>query len=94
MGKVLEMNFKVPAQVRHEDGRFFATCFLVETRHDAPSKSEALAKLSAAVRLRMGELIDARTFDRMLAHHALRAHGSNETFEAGPYIEVAVALKG
>jgi hypothetical protein len=94
MGKVLEVNFKVPAQVRHENGRFVATCFLVETRHDAPTKDEALARLSAAVRLRMGEVIDARAFDGLLARHELRSHGSNEAFEAGPYIEVAVALKG
>ena len=94
MGNVLEVNFKVPARVRQENGRFIATCFLVDSPFDAPSKDEALARLSAAVRLCMAEVIDARTFDEMLARHELRAHGRNETFEAGPYIEVAVALRG
>ena len=91
--KALQIYFKVPVEVRREDGRFVASCFLLDTRHEGPNKHETLVALTDAVQTFMTERCNARAVDDMLHQHDLHVPDEGEELVTGHYIDVAVNLK-
>ncbi len=93
MRKAIRVSVKVPVEVRQENGRFIATCFLLSSSHDAPSKHGALENLAGAVQALMFSRFKDRDIDRLLQDHDLRAHLASNGIAGGSYIDVSVTLK-
>ena len=91
--KALQIYFKVPVEVRREDGRFIASCFLLDSTQEGPSKHETLAALTDAVQQYMTACCNDRTIDDLLHRHNLHLPGDNEELVTGHYIDVAIQLK-
>lgn len=93
MRKAICVSVKVPVEVHRENGRFIATCFLLTSSHDAPSKHEALKNIASAVQELMFSRFRDRDIDRLLQDHDLRAQLASNGIAGGSYIDVAVTLK-
>jgi hypothetical protein len=91
--KALQIYFKVPVEVRREEGRFVASCFLLDTLHEGPNKHGALAALTDAVQAYMSACCDARALDEVLQQHDLRLPAAEDELVTGHYIDVSVQLK-
>ena len=91
--KALQIYFKVPVEVRKEGGRFVASCFLLDTRHEGTNKQETLAALTDAVQAFMTTRCKDRTVDAVLRQHDLRLPEPADELVTGHYIDIAIALK-
>ena len=91
--KALQIYFKVPVDVRKDEGGFVASCFLLESQHAAPNKHEALVALTDAVQTFMTSCCDRRVVDDVLRQHDLRLSDAGEAVVTGHYIDVAIQLK-
>jgi hypothetical protein len=91
--KALQIYFKVPVEVRREDGRFVASCFLLDTLHEGPNKHETLVALTDAVQAFMTARCNDRAVDDMLHQHDLRLPEAGDELVTGHYIDVAIQLK-
>jgi hypothetical protein len=93
MRKAIRVSFRVPVEVRQENGRFITTCFLLESRHEAASKHDAIENMAIAVQLHMYSRFNNRRFDALLRDHALDAQNERSEIEGGPYVDVSIMLK-
>jgi hypothetical protein len=91
--KALQVYFKVPVEVRGENGAFVASCFLLSTTCSGPTKHEALDALTAAVQGFLSAQCAGRTLDEVLRRHDLRLPHPDEELVTGRYIDVSVMLK-
>jgi hypothetical protein len=91
--KALQIYFKVPVEVRKEDGRFVASCFLVDSLHEGPNKHETLAALTDTVQAFMTRCCNDRALDDVLHQHDLRLPDPGDELVTGHYIDVSIQLK-
>lgn len=89
----MQVFFKVPVQIREENGRYIASCFLVDTHCEGPTKHEALETLTEAVHSFMTSCARDRTLDAMLRRHDLRLPDEGDELATGRYIDVSIQLK-
>lgn len=90
--KALQVYFKIPADVRGEQGCFVASCFLLKATCTGATKHEALDALTAAVQAFLAQQCAGRTLDDVLRQHDLRLPHPDEELVSGRYIDVAVLL--
>ena len=93
MRKAIRVSFRVPVEVRQEDGRFIVTCFLLESRQEATSKHDAIENMAIAVQLKMFSRFNNRAIDALLRDHELDARHDSSGIEGGPYVDVSIMLK-
>ena len=93
MRKALRVSFRVPVEVRQENGRYIATCFLLDVQREAPSKHEALEGMVKAVQLHLYSRFKDRTIDSLLRDHDLEAQPAPGGIEGSSYVDVSVMLK-
>lgn len=91
--KALQVYFKVPVEVRDENGSFVASCFLLSTTCAGATKHEALDLLTAAVQDFLAAQCAGRTVDEVLHQHDLSLPHPDEELVTGRYIDVSVMLK-
>lgn len=87
------MFFKLPVEIRQEDGRFVASCFLLDTPQEGPNKHETLAALTNAVQSYMTSCCGDRAIDAVLHRHDICLPDAGEELKTGHYIDVEVLLK-
>ena len=93
MRKAMRVSFRVPVEVRQENGHFIATCFLLESRQVAASKHDAIENMAIAVQLKMFARFNNRAVDAFLRDHEFDAQHESSGIEGGPYIDVSIMLK-
>ncbi|MGC2519401.1 MAG: hypothetical protein WA373_09895 [Burkholderiales bacterium] len=93
MRKEIRVSFRVPVEVRQENGRFIATCFLLDSRQEATSKHDAIENMANAIQLQMFSRFRDRAIDTFLHDHGLDAHDESSGIEGGPYVDVSIMLK-
>ena len=93
LADAMQVYFKVPVQIRQENGRYFAECFLFDKHYDEPTKFEALASLTGAVQAFMTSCVRERGLDALFHRHDLRLPEINDELTTGSYIDVAIQLK-
>jgi hypothetical protein len=91
--KALQIYFKVPVEIRKENGSFVASCFLLDSQHAASNKHEALVALTDAVQAFMTTCCDRRAIDDVLREHDLRRPDAGEELVTGHYVDVSIQLK-
>jgi hypothetical protein len=91
--KALQIYFKVPVEIRKKNGRYVASCFLLDIVQEGANKQETLAALTDAVQLFVTACCGSRELDEMLRRHDLRLPEVGDEMVTGHYIDVAVALK-
>jgi len=91
--EAMQMFFKVPVDIRQEDGRFVASCFLLDTEHEGPNKHETLESLTIAVQSYMTSCCAERSIDAVLHRYDLRLPEPGDELVTGHYIDVSVLLK-
>jgi hypothetical protein len=91
--KALQIYFKVPVEVRRDEGGFVASCFLLDDRFKGATKHDALMALTADVQELMTARCSARMLDALLRQYDLHVPDPNEELVSGHYIDVAVQLK-
>ncbi len=91
--KALHVYFKVPVEVRDENGRFVASCFLLPATCDGETKFEAISALTEVVRIFLTAQCTGRTLDDVLHRHDLQLPHPHEELVTGRYIDIAVQLK-
>lgn len=88
----VQVSLRLPVEVRQENERFIATCFLLDLYQEAPSKHDVLQRLTNAVQSQLYLHFKDRVFDSLLDVHGLKAQQELGGIEAGPYIDVSVIL--
>lgn len=91
--KAMQVYFKVPVEVREENGRFIASCFLLESTHEGPNKHEALEALTNAVQTFMTACCGERTMDAVLHRHDLRLPDDGDEIHTGRFVDASILLK-
>lgn len=91
--KAMHIVFKVPVDIEQIDGRFIASCFLLDTRHEGLTKHETLVALTGAVQSLLTSSCADRAIDAMLRRHDIRLPDAGDELETGHYIDVTVRLK-
>jgi hypothetical protein len=91
--KGLRVSFRVPVEVRGEDGKFVATCYLLDAPREAPSKDAVIRHVADAVRSLLYLRLRDRTLDAFLREHDLSVHEAVEGIQPGSYIDVTVSLR-
>lgn len=89
----MQVYFKVPVEIKEKDGRYIASCFLVDTHSEGPTKHEALDALTEAVHTFMTTSARKRELDSILHRHDLRLPDQGEELATGRYIDVSIQLK-
>jgi hypothetical protein len=90
--RTLRVSVRVPAEIRAERGGFVATCFLVDRRHRAAAKDEALRKLARFMERWLSSRLEERTIDTLLRGHGFRAVDWPDATAGGPYVDISVVL--
>jgi hypothetical protein len=93
MRKAIRVSFRVPVEVREENGRFIVTCFLLESPQEAASKHAAIDNMANAVQLQMFSRFNDRAVDAFLRDHEFDAQHESGGIEGRPYIDVSIMLK-
>ena len=89
----MQVYFKVPVQIGEENGRYLASCFLVDTPSEGPTKHDALESLTTAVHSLMISSARDRALDAILHRHDLRIPDQGDELATGRYIDVSIQLK-
>lgn len=93
MTDAMQVYFKVPVQIGEENGRYLASCFLVDTPSEGATKHEALETLTKAVHSLMTSCARDRALDAMFHRHDLRLPEQGDELATGRYIDVSIQLK-
>ena len=91
--KAMQMFFKVPVEIRQQDGRFIASCFLLDTHHEGANKHETLVALTNALQAFMTSCCGDRAIDAVLHRHDLRLPNVEDELRTGRYVDVSILLK-
>lgn len=83
----------MPVEVRSEDGKFVATCYLLDAPRQAPSKDAVIRQVADAVRSLLYLHFKDRTFDAFLREHDLSPQEAAAGIQPGSYIDVTVSLR-
>jgi hypothetical protein len=92
MRKGLRVSFRAPVEVSKRDGKFVASCYLLDAPHEAPSKDAAIQRVAGAIQSLMYLRLRNRSLDTFLWEHELRAQQAFDGISAGPYVDVSVTL--
>ena len=94
MRKAIRVSLRVPVEIRQENSRFIATCFLLDFPQEAPSKHGVIERIANAVQMYLLSRFNDRTIDTFLDYHDLDVQQvSSGIVEYGPYIDVSVMLE-
>jgi len=93
MRKTIRVSLRVPVDVREENGRYVASCFLLDSHQEATSKHDAIENMANAVQSHMSSRFNDRAIDALLRDHALDAQHGRSEVEGGPYIDISIMLK-
>ena len=92
MQKAVHISVKLPVEIRNEEGRIVASCFLLDTSQEGSNKHDALDALTDAVRSFLISCFGIGSIDRMLHDHELCPQDVRGGVMDGRYIEVSLTL--
>lgn len=93
MVAAVNVYMKLPTMVRVENGRYVASCFLLDQSYEGATKHDALDALTKAAQAYITLCYQERRLDALLQAHDLQVQSAGEDVTSGRYIDVAVILK-